>query len=358
MKGVRKGVRRLLRTVGLVSDGILVGLFLAGYLARYVPPEHIWWLQLVAIGLPYLGLVVFLAAAVYALTRKWAGFGVHVVLVVLMIIRLGNPFPVRSDGRAQELTLMTFNTGWGISKSAKDIVSLVRRESPDILAMQETSLYFAKTEPYIHPGGFYAALIDSLHYTTRLPDGHSAHISKPVLGRIPFDHLTEIPLAGGGENNRDYVRVAFSWQGRKAVLYNIHLRTFGEQKPWDDNKMRVFTASFWTQYVAQFKNAILLRAEEARFIKKRILAESDPVILCGDFNSTPNNWVYRYLLAGFTDAFGSAGHGWGATYHAQRPFVRIDYVFVAPAWEVISADVPETDSSDHRPLVVQLRWRP
>ena len=57
-----------------------------------------------------------------------------------------------------------------------------------------------------------------------------------------------------------------------------------------------------------------------------------------------------------TDAVRTAGDGWGRTYHAQRPFVRIDFVFVDPALEVTSAQTTPVGFSDHRPVRVGLRW--
>jgi len=355
---MKKGVRRVIRFVGSLSDGAIVGLFLAGYLARYVPPETLWWLQLIAIGLPILSVLVMGASVVVALRRRWLSFGFHLILVLLVAIRFGVPHTAQPSADAATLTVMSFNTAWGLSRPTRAMGPIVAREQPDIVALQETSLGFSKTKPFVRPVPYYASLFDSLHYQTRVPDGHSAHVSKPVLSRIPFDLLTEKSLPEGEEDNNDYVRVAFRWQGRLAVLYNVHLRTFGGQKPWEDKKIQVFSLDYWAHYLRQFREAILARAGEARIIRRRVWRETAPVILCGDFNSTPHNWVYRYLLDGLTDAFEAAGSGWGGTYHARSPLVRIDYVFVGPAWEVQSAHVPDARASDHRPVVAKLHWRP
>ena len=85
--------------------------------------------------------------------------------------------------------------------------------------------------------------------------------------------------------------------------------------------------------------------------------ETLPILVCGDFNSTPHGWVYHHLAAGLTDVFGRIGRGWGNTYHTRRPFVRIDYVLVSPDWQPLVAEVLDADLSDHRPLLVRLRWQ-
>jgi endonuclease/exonuclease/phosphatase family metal-dependent hydrolase len=81
-----------------------------------------------------------------------------------------------------------------------------------------------------------------------------------------------------------------------------------------------------------------------------------PVLVVGDFNSTPHQWAYRHLAQGL-QRVGSRD----ATFPADRPVVRIDHILAGPAWEVVDARVPvprqDTAISDHRPVTAQLRWR-
>ena len=120
---------------------------------------------------------------------------------------------------------------------------------------------------------------------------------------------------------------------------------------------------FW-QLVSDYYDARhgdrTLRAEElARGIRARIEAETLPVVISGDFNATRHNWAYRHIARGFQDAFVEQGEGWSATYHSERPLVRIDHILVGPEWEVVRAYVPPSTEivSDHRPLVARIRWR-
>ncbi len=92
-------------------------------------------------------------------------------------------------------------------------------------------------------------------------------------------------------------------------------------------------------------------------IRAMLAQETLPLIVSGDFNSTPHNWVYYGLADGLVDAFRVAGRGWGATYHADFPVARIDHVLVSRAWKVVQAHVSKAPYSDHLPLVVRLRWR-
>ena len=156
-----------------------------------------------------------------------------------------------------------------------------------------------------------------------------------------------------------FLRTQFRWQGREAVHYNLHLHSFGTQKPWrpEDEDADPLELQTWVPFLRQYRYAFSKRAEQVEFILARLEQETLPVIISGDFNDTPNSWTYRQLVKGRKDVFESVGRGWGGTYHAKIPLFRIDFVLVSPEWEAVAAHVPDMELSDHRPLAVQLRWR-
>ena len=153
-----------------------------------------------------------------------------------------------------------------------------------------------------------------------------------------------------------FVRTRFRWQGRDAVLYNLHMRSFGSRKPWKDDVALLRPATL-VSYLQQFRQAYMDRAWEAEQLHAMMREEELPMLVVGDFNSTPHSWVYRRMSDGMQDAFLTAGRGWGATYHTHLPVTRIDFILASPEWEVVSAHVPAVALSDHRPVVARLRWR-
>ena len=358
----RRVARRVSRIGFLLFDAALILIFLAGYAARYVPPRHAWWLQLIAIGLPWLSLLVLGITMVAAVRRRWRLLAVHLALTALIVVRFV-PFghlAREAVPEADALTLMTFNTGWGWTTggdATRGMAALVRREMPDLVALQEAEVTFSRRAVPVRPAVYVAPLVDSLGYGIRPPGSAPHHLSKPVLSRFPLNDLAEHTLHPGAGEVNELVRVTFTWQGRAAVLYNVHLRTFGGQKPWDDAAFRLFDPDGWLRYARQYRDAFLIRARQVEQIRRMIDAETLPVIVCGDFNSTPHNWSYHRMTEGLTDAFRVAGSGWGATYHQRLPVVRIDYVLASPEWEVVSARVAGAGLSDHRALVANLRWR-
>lgn len=78
-----------------------------------------------------------------------------------------------------------------------------------------------------------------------------------------------------------------------------------------------------------------------------------PTLLFGDFNAPPSAPELQPLFARLHDAWlGAAGEG--LTYPANVPVKRIDYVLTSTHFRVLSARVPVAQTSDHRPVVVEL----
>lgn len=357
-------VRRFLRFVFYVLDAALLTLFLVGYLARYMHPRYAWWAEIVAVGLPYLSAGVVAAAALTALRRRWRLLALHAVCLALIVVRFGLPLPLRGEeARPGDLRVMTFNVPrWGglaIADKTRRLEALTRAVRPDLVALQEANTVFdgrrnlSKRSP-----SYVRSLVDSLHYRVLRPDG-GRRTPQPVLGRLPLDDPSQVALqVGTDEENLTYVvRMGFRWKGRRAVLYNVHLHSFGGKKPWEAEDPDPLNMSFWGPYFRQYRRDYRVRAREVEKIRAMLEEETLPVVVVGDFNSTPHSWAYRQLAAGMQDAFHRAGSGWGATYHARLPFARIDFVLASEEWEIVDAAVPDVRLSDHRPLLATLRWR-
>jgi endonuclease/exonuclease/phosphatase (EEP) superfamily protein YafD len=81
----------------------------------------------------------------------------------------------------------------------------------------------------------------------------------------------------------------------------------------------------------------------------------------GDLNSTPESAVQAAVReAGLRDAWQScaptADERAGYTYSAAAPVKRIDYLYLIGSAACAGARVLESGASDHRPLVVAVRF--
>ncbi|MCU6499056.1 endonuclease/exonuclease/phosphatase family protein [Rugamonas sp. A1-17] len=116
---------------------------------------------------------------------------------------------------------------------------------------------------------------------------------------------------------------------------------------------------------------VVARRESAQLLlqRGRALAGTLPLIVMGDFNSTPDSEAYATIGAALRDARAisqTAPYGPVATFNdfdVTKPArERIDYIFLSPQWQVLRYAVL-TDSvdarypSDHFPVVARLRLR-
>jgi len=114
---------------------------------------------------------------------------------------------------------------------------------------------------------------------------------------------------------------------------------------------------------------VVARRESAKLLvaRGRALAGTLPLIVLGDFNSTPDSEAYATVAAALRDARSisqSPPYGPLATFNdfnvAKPAEERIDYIFLSPQWKVLRYAVL-TDSidarypSDHFPVLARLR---
>ena len=95
-----------------------------------------------------------------------------------------------------------------------------------------------------------------------------------------------------------------------------------------------------------------LSALAAAFV--RGTAGADDVLIAGDFNEVDDGAIFGDTWAGWPDAFGRAGWGFGWTKWQWGWGVRIDHVLTAGPWRPRRCWVGPDVGSDHRPLLADL----
>jgi len=368
-------LRRIFWGAGWAVALSLIAIFLIGYAAPYLSPHRFWWTDLFAVVLPAMSVAVGVVCVGMAgqglYRRRWGRVVVAGVLLLLVTIRFGPHLaswaPVATDSR--DLRLMTFNIPPLLDREGSpsgSLVQLLREEGPDVMAVQESRVQTTsgatpdldRVTPLIE-----RLLRTNLGYSTPHVVPSRMTIQQPVLGRIALDSLSVHSLPPGGSNDARfrYTRTAFTWRGRSAVLYNVHLHTIGQARPWTMVPEAWLSLDRWATFLRTYKEGALRRAQQARLIRRRLKREDHPVIVVGDFNSTPHQWAYRHIAQGLHSALRQRGRGWSRTFPAENPLVQIDHVLAGPEWQITAAHVPTLDGlgslSDHRPVVAQMRWK-
>ncbi len=367
----KRRARHALRIVLRAAEVLLVVLLIAAHAAFYLSPDALWWLQFVAIFSGALLVAVAVVAIGTALARRWRRATCYTLLclaALLMPALRASPAPVDVPADVPSLTVMTFNASVRHAGSKQEaLADLLERDRPHLIALQEFTIRLVRETGVTMGAPLLGPLLKDRAYQASWPDTEGKHFlfSRPIFSRIEPMAPGELlagdpptgPRSGGLWASGGITRRLFQWEGRTIAFYNVHLHSFSSQRPWRDGEQR-FSLGAWRDALRAYRHDFEVRAEQARELRRLLDAETHPFIVGGDLNSTSNNWVYAYLTRGLRDAFREAGTGWGATFHARLPLIRIDHVFVSDEWVVRRARVDADLFSDHRPVIAELVLRP
>jgi endonuclease/exonuclease/phosphatase family metal-dependent hydrolase len=233
--------------------------------------------------------------------------------------------------------VMTYNIHHGEGLDGKvdleRIARVIRRERVDVVALQEVDKGVQRTDRRDLAGelaaltGLTAVFSNNFHY-------QGGEYGNAVLTRFPVLTATNLHYQMLRTNEqRGLLQLVLKVHGRKLAFMNTHVDFRGADSE-------------------RLLNVDEIRSQACRYA-------GTPVVLCGDFNDTPDSRVHQRLREQFADAWALAGQGTGWTFPAGVPRKRIDYVWITKggAIECVGAQVPESDASDHRPLVVELRFK-
>jgi endonuclease/exonuclease/phosphatase family metal-dependent hydrolase len=98
------------------------------------------------------------------------------------------------------------------------------------------------------------------------------------------------------------------------------------------------------------------RWEQSEKVALEAEAVLGPLLIVGDFNTPPESYIFRRVWAGYSDAFASAGWGWGYTFFDSKTIARIDHILSGEGWYCSRCWVGPQVGSPHRPVLADLIW--
>lgn len=103
-------------------------------------------------------------------------------------------------------------------------------------------------------------------------------------------------------------------------------------------------------------NAFKTRAIQADRLAEKLRHIETPIIVCGDFNDTPQSYVYRRVRGDMKDAVVEAGVGTTITYNSKGFWFRIDHILYSSHLQVVDVERGKSKASDHYPLQATFVW--
>ncbi|MBC8003100.1 MAG: endonuclease/exonuclease/phosphatase family protein [Opitutaceae bacterium] len=265
----------------------------------------------------------------------------NLLLAVLCVWTIGcasnQAFGSRAKSGAGSTTnsfrVMTYNIHHGEGLDGKvdllRIAQLIAAERADIVALQEVDKGVQRTarrdlpEELAALTGMTCVFSNNYHF-------QGGEYGNAVLTRFPVTSWinSRYKMIRTGEQ-RGLLQLRLRVHGHDLIFMNTHI-----DYRKDDTERRM--------------NVEEIRQSLARY-------PGLPVIICGDFNTEPDSATYQMMKQLFSDSWETVGQGEGFSYPAGKPVKRIDYIFVrgSNAPKAVNAWVPQSDASDHAPVVAE-----
>jgi len=252
--------------------------------------------------------------------RRWWTTGAAAVMT-LLVLAVQVPPNVAADARGpHRLVILQANLKVGAADPAA-LVRAVRHDRVELLATEELT---TPEQQRLLAAGLGRLL--PYRFTKPLPDGGGG---LGIWSRYPLRETRDVPGFWLGVLS---ARVALP--GQPATFLAVHLTP---PYPYADDR--------WRREIARLRT---------------VLPADGAVLAAGDFNATTDHAQFRDLIDhGYADAAEQAGAGYLPTYPNDRwygPVIGIDHVLGRGGFVADRADTLELPGSDHRGLVVRVRY--
>lgn len=341
---------RILVSLNAISSLLL----LCAYLSPLFPPDDWWVLTFIGTGTTYLiGAHLLLAFCWVFLSLGAMAFNIFLICLGFNFLSDTLQWNYPDTQSKVDLKIISSNVGVFSYKkaNAESLLNKLIKLNPDILCIQEF---------YVVPG------FDAIQFIKR-KSTLQFHAFYPIdenygliiFSRFPILHseLLQFPLENLGTNGCLYADISVN---RKRIrIYNTHLSSMRIQKHLKDiynagGKAIIKEQDDVESLLSKMRSSWKKQVPMIEILRAHLEESPNPVILCGDMNSTPYGYILRKLSEGLQDSYRSKGRGLGFTFRSNFPLLRIDYIFVPENFRVLSHSVPRMLESDHFPVVAEI----
>lgn len=269
-----------------------------------------------------------------------------------------------SDARSERsFTIMSFNCSSMGLQSYKDrpdirerIHKVLGEANPDILCLQE---FYTNDKPGLRSN------LDSIrkqlgypyHYFVKnLTRWETWHFGTVMFSRFPIVDTARFEL-DGGEESEDMLTAKLLIHGDTVRILSAHLASYRLESS-DYRTVRTPDNEKVKGLIGKMRRSLNLRAKQAAILRSEIDRTQMPVIVAGDFNDIPVSYTYNVIRGDLQDAFLKKGSGFGRTFSAISPTLRIDYILPDNHFTVEDFSILRRRGFDHFPVMARLSQTP
>lgn len=354
------------RIFGLTSRllmSIVAGLLILSYLSILVNPAKVWPISLV--GLLFVPIsIINLLLLLWALKRLSKSFVIPLLALLPAFFFVGRYCRVdteeerieRMGHEGDRLKIVSYNVGRfqanehsGINDSrqcADSVLAFLVSQEPDIICLQE----------------FHTPSVENLKVRINgLMKGYKAEYYLFPTGEGAFGNVTlsRLPARDKGVIKFDgsanlAIYTDYEYGQKSFRVYNCHFESYNVSM---SGVMRALIQRDSTVISAtgdKMKRSIKRRPVQVDKVFSHIERCPIETFVCGDFNDNPMSYTYYRMTRDRKDTFVEAGNGFGATFAALWPMLRIDYILCPEKYTPITHSTPRLPLSDHYPVVAEV----
>ncbi len=342
--------------VVLILSAVMFALILLTLVTSYYDPSVSWIFPVVGLITPAILLATFLLTLYWIIRWRWRFASLLFLPLLISLPRLSHYARLDTAKHYGELPrrgvvrVMSYNVRELVDDngtvSTPFIADFIEDQRPDIVCLQE----------------FNASRMKEADEPQLIRNYHRAHEKNlAIYSRYKIIETSENLV------NSDFKSGNGFWAdiliGEDTVrLYNIHLHSTTITRDDDAylSNMEFVNDSLsedaLRSIIQRFRNSSIGRADQADSIAHSIAQTAHRVVVCGDFNDTPNSYTFRKISKGLQDSFQEVGVGYTHTFRGFLNLLRIDYILVEKPTKVLSYDVVDSISvSDHLPVITTLK---
>ncbi|MBL0684282.1 endonuclease/exonuclease/phosphatase family protein [Aquimarina mytili] len=335
----------MINKIIFVINSLAAFALLLSYLLPYVSPKMFPLLSVLSLAVPILIVIniLFLVFWAVQLNKKLI---LSLVILILGISHVSSLYKLK--GKTSEeiddnsLSLLSFNVRsfnrfeWIDSKSIpQDISKLIREQQPDIFCAQEY---------YNNPDTNFS------HYPYKYENfnNDNGELALVIFSKFPIINKGSLQFKKTA-NNIIFADIVIKEDTLR--VYNVHLQS---HKISSNTERLAKTDS--QKLLNRIQVSFEKQQEQIEILIEHIKKSPHKNIVMGDFNNTAYSYVYNKVRSeGLIDTFKEAGRGFGKTFEFDLFPVRIDFILVAEAFEVLEFKTFYKRFSDHYAIFSRLK---
>ncbi len=331
--------------LALWTNLLVTGCTILGYLASYLHPDNLGFIQTIGLFMPWL-LLGNLALAIFWLfmRKRLALLSIVTLLIGMNQITRFVGFHFNQEKSPDQIIVCTYNSRSynNNNRFEQFALQIDGKHNPDILCIQEIS----------------ESHVDAAKESSKFEHTHF-HRGKMILTRYPILAKGHIQF---DNSINGCVWVDLDISGRTVRVYNTHLRSnrvTREAETLMDNIYSDKAQAFgkFKRMVGNYELASQTRIAQVQTIRNHMKHCTFPILLMGDFNDTPFSYTYQQFNHDLNDMFKSKGLGLGSTYAGSLPGLKIDYIFADENFVGLRHEILRIRISDHFPVMSYLKLK-